>query len=317
MTRTECAQWLRAHDRYLILSHSRPDGDTVGSAAALCLGLRKAGKQAYVLENEDITEKYSDLFRNLTISGAEKDMTVVSVDVAAPHMLPKSARELLPRLELRIDHHFSFEAAFTPLSLVDANAAACGEIIHDILIEMGVALDQAIAEALYTAIATDTGCFRFANTTAHTHEVAADCAKTGLDLYPINQRLFDTNAISKLRLQGWIAENTRFFEGGRFAVCALPRAVEQALGVREDDMENLSGFTRSIAGVRMAATLREGADGRVKLSMRSVPGYDSSAVCEAFGGGGHKGASGATIDLPLEQAAQAVAEVMLRVGVPV
>ena len=317
MTRTECAQWLRAHDRYLILSHSRPDGDTVGSAAALCLGLRKAGKQAYVLENEDITEKYSDLFRNLTISGAEKDMTVVSVDVAAPHMLPKSARELLPRLELRIDHHFSFEAAFTPLSLVDANAAACGEIIHDILIEMGVALDQAIAEALYTAIATDTGCFRFANTTAHTHEVAADCAKTGLDLYPINQRLFDTNAISKLRLQGWIAENTRFFEGGRFAVCALPRAVEQALGVREDDMENLSGFTRSIAGVLMAATLREGADGRVKLSMRSVPGYDSSAVCEAFGGGGHKGASGATIDLPLEQAAQAVAEVMLRVGVPV
>ncbi len=317
MTRTECAQWLRAHDRYLILSHSRPDGDTVGSAAALCLGLRKAGKQAYVLENEDITEKYSDLFRNLTISGAEKDMTVVSVDVAAPHMLPKSARELLPRLELRIDHHFSFEAAFTPLSLVDANAAACGEIIHDILIEMGVALDQAIAEALYTAIATDTGCFRFANTTAHTHEVAADCAKTGLDLYPINQRLFDTNAISKLRLQGWIAENTRFFEGGKFAVCALPRAVEQALGVREDDMENLSGFTRSIAGVRMAATLREGADGRVKLSMRSVPGYDSSAVCEAFGGGGHKGASGATIDLPLDQAAQAVAEVMLRVGVPV
>ncbi len=317
MTRTECAQWLRAHDRYLILSHSRPDGDTVGSAAALCLGLRKAGKQAYVLENEDITEKYADLFRNLTISGAEKDMTVVSVDVAAPHMLPKSARELLPRLELRIDHHFSFEAAFTPLSLVDANAAACGEIIHDILIEMGVALDQAIAEALYTAIATDTGCFRFANTTAHTHEVAADCAKTGLDLYPINQRLFDTNAISKLRLQGWIAENTRFFEGGKFAVCALPRAVEQALGVREDDMENLSGFTRSIAGVRMAATLREGADGRVKLSMRSVPGYDSSAVCEAFGGGGHKGASGATIDLPLDQAAQAVAEVMLRVGVPV
>ncbi len=317
MTRTECAQWLRAHDRYLILSHSRPDGDTVGSAAALCLGLRKAGKQAYVLENEDITEKYADLFRNLTISGAEKDMTVVSVDVAAPPMLPKSARELLPRLELRIDHHFSFEAAFTPLSLVDANAAACGEIIHDILIEMGVALDQAIAEALYTAIATDTGCFRFANTTAHTHEVAADCAKTGLDLYPINQRLFDTNAISKLRLQGWIAENTRFFEGGKFAVCALPRAVEQALGVREDDMENLSGFTRSIAGVRMAATLREGADGRVKLSMRSVPGYDSSAVCEAFGGGGHKGASGATIDLPLDQAAQAVAEVMLRVGVPV
>ena len=170
-----------------------------------------------------------------------------------------------------------------------------------------------MAEALYTAVSTDTGCFRYANTNAHSFLVAAACARAGGDLHTINQEIFDTNSLAKLRLQGWIVENLRFFREGKLAVCALPKAVEQQLGVTEDDMENISGFPRSIQGVKMAATIRESGSG-VKVSVRALPGYDAAAVCQVFGGGGHKGAAGATLHMSLEEAAQAVAEEMMKTG---
>ena len=139
---------------------------------------------------------------------------------------------------------------------------------------------------------------------------SAACAAAGGDLYRINQAIFETNSLAKLRLQGWIVENIQFFHDRAIAVCALPLAVEKAIGVTEDDMENISGFPRSIEGVKIAATLRQTEDGRVKISVRAVPGYDAAAVCSQFGGGGHKGAAGATTNLPLEAAAVAVAQAM-------
>ena len=128
--------------------------------------------------------------------------------------------------------------------------------------------------------------------------------------------LFAENGLGLLkasnnRIQGWMAENSRFLRGGEMVVCAIPRAVEEELGAGEDDMDNISGFPRTIAGVKMAATLRENGEDGVKMSIRAVPGYDAAAVCAKFGGGGHKGAAGASIGLPLEEAAKAVEMAML------
>lgn len=310
LTRAETARWLLARDRFCILTHRRPDGDTIGSAAALCLGLRKLGKQAWILENREVTQKYAHLHAGLTKPLAEADDTVVSVDVAAPNMLPADFSHLEKAIALRIDHHYS-AVSFTPDELVDHTAGACAEIIYDVLLEAGAALDKALAEAVYTAVSTDTGCFRYANTTAHTFCVAAACAEAGGDLFAINQAVFETNTFAKLRLQSWMVENMRFFAQGQIAVCPLPRTVEAELGVTEDDMENISGFPRSIEGVKLAATLRQTKDALVKLSVRAVPGYDASAVCAKFGGGGHKGAAGASTKLSLEEAARAVADAML------
>lgn len=315
LTRNETARWLLTHDNYLILTHRRPDGDTVGSAAVLCLGLRKLGKQADILENDEVTKLYAHFHKGLTRRDARETDTIISVDVASPGMLPDEFRPLLSRIALRIDHHFS-ATPFTTDELVDPDAGACGEIIYDVLMEMDVSLDKPMAEALYTAVSTDTGCFRYANTTAHSFTVAAACANAGGNLYAINQAVFDTNSHAKLRLQGWVVENTQFYADGKIAVCALPRRVEQEIGVTEDDMENISGLPRSIEGVKIAATLRETTDGKVKISVRAVPGWDASAVCAQFGGGGHKGAAGANLDLPLEEAAQAVAAAMLERAQP-
>ena len=311
MTRSECAAWLDSHDDFCILTHRRPDGDTLGSAAALCHSLRQAGKTAHVLENPDMTDRLAFLLDGLTKPEAGENDTILCVDVASPAMLQKNAAQLEGRCALRIDHHGS-ATSFTPLELVDAGAGACGEIIYDILMALALPLTNAAAEALYVAVSTDTGCFRFANTTEHTFLVASACAGAGADIYGLNQHLFETNTLSKLRMRSWIVENLRLFADGKMAIVAIPRAVEDLLGVTEDDMDNISSFPRTVAGVEMAATLRQTRDGQTKISLRAVPGLDAAAVCARFGGGGHKGAAGATSPLPLEEVAAAVKEAMLQ-----
>ena len=311
LTRSEAAKWLQGHDDFLILTHRRPDGDTVGSAALLCRGLRAIGKNAHVLRNMEITEKYRHLHQDLYQDCPESGNTIISVDIATPYLLPDVFSHLSRHVRLRIDHHRT-DTPFAPLELVDAGAAACGEIVYDVLQELGVTLDKEMAEALYTAISTDTGCFRYANTTAHTFLVAAACADAGGDLHSINQRIFETNSFGRLRLQGWMVENVRFLCGGKVAVCPIPLDVERQLGLAEDDLENVSGFPRSIEGVCIAATLRQSGDGSVKISVRALPGYDAAAVCAKFGGGGHKGAAGASVKAQLEEAAAMVSMEMER-----
>jgi len=313
LTKAETALFLMERDRYAIVTHRRPDGDTLGTAAVLCMGLRKLGKTAHILQNPEITEKYAHLHKGLVKTAPSLEDTLVSVDVASANMLPERFVPLQDRIQLRIDHHGS-ATSFTPWELVEPEAAACGEVVYDVLSQMGVQLDVPMANALYTAVSTDTGCFRYANTTANSFRVAAACAAVSPDLFQINQVLFDTNTLGRLRLQGWIVENTLFLARGQIAICALPLDLERRLGLTEDDMENISGFPRSIEGVRIAATLRENPDGCVKLSVRAVPGYDASAICAKFGGGGHKGAAGATLEMPLQEAVKAVRGAMPDMG---
>lgn len=301
MTRNECASWLLSHDNYCILTHGRPDGDTIGSASVLCLGLRQLGKTAHVLENAGTTEFLSRCILGMTCPEPREADTLVAVDVASPDMLPELHRGYTDRVALRIDHHGS-ATSFTPMELVDPDAAACGEIIYDVLTVMGAKLTKDMAWRLYIAVSTDTGCFRYANTNAHSYLVAAACAETGADLYPITQELFDTNTMGKLKLQSYIAEHAKFLCGGKAAVCAIPKELEDS--VTREDMEGAPGFLRSIEGVKICATLRVAKEGS-KLSVRAVPGFDAAAVCRNFGGGGHKGAAGATLAMTLEEAAQA------------
>lgn len=302
MTSLDTARFLLTHDRYLIVTHTRPDGDTLGSAALLCRGLRQLGKSAHLLPNPELTPKYAALVDGLT--GQPTDATVIAVDVAAADMLQKNF-PADSRVMLRIDHHRT-GGEFSEFALVDPAAAACGQIIYDLLTEMGAVLDEPMAIALYTAISTDTGCFRFANTQSHTLEVAARCAEVITDLYGLNQKLFGLVSLTKLKLQSWLLEHALFLQDNQVAICPLPLEVERQLGVTEDDTENLSGYPRSIEGVKIAATLRETGDGRVKISLRSVPAYDSGAICAKLGGGGHRGAAGATVTMSLEEATQAL-----------
>ena len=310
LTRNETAQYLLSHDNYCILSHRRPDGDTIGSSAALCLGLRSLGKKAHVLLNCEVSDRFAWLHAGLTKETEEDGDTIVSVDVASPGMLPKSFQHLLEKIDLRIDHHAS-ATSFTDCELVDGASASCAELVWDVLEAAGVTMDEAIAEAVYVGVSTDTGCFRYSNTKDHTFATAAACAKAGTRVYELNQELFETNTLGRLRMQAWIVDHMKMLRGGEMAIVAIPKSVEEEIGVTEDDMDNISSFPRTVAGVCMAATLRETADGDTKISVRAVPGYDATVVTVKFGGGGHKGAAGASMKMPIAEAVKAVEAAML------
>ena len=303
LTRSECAQILAAHDNFAIVTHRRPDGDTLGSSALLCMGLLQLGKNAHILHNPEITPKYAHLHQGLTKEHAEDGDFIVSVDVASSNMLPDCFKDLC--YDLRIDHHGS-ATSFTAAELVEPQAAACGEIVYHVLMEMGAELDIPMANALYTAISTDTGCFRYANTTGDTFAVAAACANAGAEVFSINQALFETNSLARLKVQAYMLENARFLQNGQVAICPLPKAVEEACGAGEDDLDNISGFPRTIEGVKLAVTIREENASKVKLSARAVPGQDAAALCAKFGGGGHKGAAGASMCMSMDEAVEAV-----------
>ena len=310
LTRTETAEFLAAHNNFIILTHARPDGDTIGSAAALCLGLRKLGKTAHILKNKEVSPRFRWLHRGLTTDTVADTDCILSVDVASPGILQEDFRPLLGRIQLRIDHHSS-ATSFTEFELVDPISASCAEIVYDVLALMSCPLDRDIAQAIYVGASTDTGCFRYANTTAHTFSTAAACAQAGAEIYRLNMELFETNTLARLRMQGWIVEHMKLLRGGAMCICPIPRQVELDMGVTGDDMDNISSFPRTVAGVCVAATLRQAENGDVKLSVRAVPGYDATRVTEPFGGGVHKGVAGGTLKMPLEEAAQAVERVML------
>ena len=312
LTKVQTAEFLSQNDNYIILTHRRPDGDTLGSSALLCRGLRSLGKTAHILRNPEITEKYAHLHEGLTTQQVKDSDILIAVDTASKGMLPEAFSQYADRITLRIDHHATAES-FTQMELVDGTAAACGEIVYGVLTLMSAGLDESMADALYTAISTDTGCFRYANTTAETFAVAAICADASKNLFAINQALFDTNSLGRLRLQGWLVEHAIFLREGQIAICPLPKSVEEELHLTEDDLENISGFPRSIEGVKIAATIREDGENRVKISVRAVPGYDAAAICQNFGGGGHKGAAGASMNCTMDEAVLAIKEVMPRI----
>ena len=312
MTYTEAAAWLRAHDRYLILTHKRPDGDTIGCAAALCLGLRGLGKTAHICPGTGETHLFTPYLEGLLAPEGYEPETVVSVDIAARGLFTKSGQPWLERgIDLAIDHHPSQEF-FAKETCLDAGRAACGEIIYDILNELGQ-VNGETAVPLYVAVSTDTGCFQYGNTTADTHRVAAALMDTGIDVFPLNKRHFRTKTWARLQVERLIVERMHRYEDGKVAVAPVSLALMDEAGATEEDMEDIAAFLGQIEGVETSVTIRELEDGACKLSVRTSGGLNATRVCALLGGGGHAAAAGCTVNGTLEQAESAILDAIRQV----
>ena len=292
LTVQETADFLRTLDGVLILTHVRPDGDTVGCAAALCRALRALGRTAYLLENPEITETYTPYAEGLWAPEGFVPQRVVSVDIAALNLLPENAVPYKNDICLAIDHHGSQEF-FAERTCLDAEAAACGEIVYEIVGRL-TDITPEMALALYVAVSTDCGCFVYANTTARTHRIAAALMERGIDVGPVNKALFRTKSPVRLAMEARMVADMELYDNGR------------ELGAAESDVEELSSLAALVQGTDCGITLRELKPGRVKLSLRTGPRVDASAVCRVLGGGGHKGAAGATVDGTLDEAKAAI-----------
>lgn len=317
MTKTvnnqETAEFLRTHDHYLILNHRRPDGDAVGSAAALCRGLRAMGKEAWVWKNPQTSQRLSSYLTGLEAEAVPDQATIVSVDMATENLLPMNGAEFAGRTVLSIDHHMSNEG-YAAMTNVQPACAACGELLLDILSQLGP-VDQVMAEALYLAISTDTGCFQYSNVTGNTLRAAAALKDLGADTFPINKIMFGTKSIARLRLESALTESIEFYAGGKVGLCVMTNAMLDAIGASADDTDDISGFARNIEGVEIGVMIQELREGGAKISLRTDEAHNASDICGQLGGGGHKAAAGATVPGGVSGAKERILEAIAHSGV--
>lgn len=296
VTAGEAAALLARQDNILILTHRRPDGDTIGCAAGLCTALRQLGKTAWLLYNPDITDSNQIYAEPLWAPEGFQPDYVVSVDIAARSLFFPGEEVYFDRIGLAVDHHPSFEG-FGEHSCVDASRAACGEIVYEICRELGE-ITAAVALPLYVAVSTDTGCFVYANTTANTHRVAAALLETGIDYFAVNKRHFRTKSRRRLALEADLLGNMEFFHEGRGVFMTASRALMERVEATENDAEDLSQLAGIIEGVDCGAVLRELRPNQWKLSLRTGANgrVNATEVCRLLGGGGHAMAAGATLE---------------------
>ena len=307
------AELLRASGSVLLLCHDSPDGDTLGSAAALRAALRKLGKVCELSPGGEVSPRLRFLAEGARPPAeVEPDAyaLIIAVDTAEPRLLGGN-EPLTEKVGLVIDHHRTARA-YGGAELRLPEAAATGEIIFDLIGALGLPLDAELALPLYVALATDTGCFRYSNTTARTFEIAAACAATGIERTEINRNLFELISRRTLALQSRLLSEAEFAADGAVCVALLTRAMVEEVGADRDDTGGLSGFLRNIEGVEAVALAKETEEGDFKVSMRSNGGVDVASVCATFGGGGHTCAAGCRLPGPAEAVKKTLLAALLR-----
>lgn len=289
VSKAEAARFLLENDKYTILTHSHPDGDTLGSAFALCSALRSMGKQANVKCPDPIPHK----FDYLTVEGKQEFVpeTVISVDVADDKLLGCLRDEYKDKIKLAIDHHAT-NVGFAESLYLEGDSAAAAECIYAVVKEMGVEVTPFIASCLYTGMATDTGCFKFSNTTPRTHIFAAELMQAGADYDEINRVMFEVKSQSRLEMERRVLNGIEYICDGKCAIVTVTQKMIKETGCDSSDMDGIAAMSRQIEGVLIGITVREKSDGKWKISLRTFEPYDAAAICQNFGGGGHKRAAG-------------------------
>ena len=290
----------------LILCHKNPDGDTIGCGAALCHVLNGMGRQAAVLCADPIPPRLS-FTRPRLFRGEFVPDLVVAVDVAGVALLGDAG--LMPaysrHVDLCIDHHAG-NGGYADCTLLDASAAAAAELLWEVLQAMEAEITPLVADCLYTGLATDTGCFRFANTTARTHRVAAGLIEAGARVEELNTILFATRSRGQMEAERIARSHLTYELEGRCAVIWLDRDETAASGADPADLDELTALPIGIEGVQVGLTFRQLPGGSWRVSIRTAKGVDACAIARRLGGGGHLRAAGCELLGTLDNARQAV-----------
>lgn len=298
MTAKMTANLLKQKDKILIITHKKPDGDTTGCASSLCQSLRLIGKEAYILSNPEVTDRYEYLIKPYYAPAEYKPEFTVLVDMADEKLRTENAKTY--KMDLCIDHHQSntFFAENTCLLIM----GSCGEVIYEVISNLGLELNEKMAEAIYVAISTDTGCFRYSNTTLNTHMVAMKCYESGFDVAHTNKRLFETKTYERISLEKFVYDNIIFFDDKKIALIYISQSDIEKLNAKSDDIDSISALPRQIEGVDIGFTLIQKENGEIKVSIRTTTKVSANDIAAKFGGGGHIRASGVTLNMDKDEA---------------
>lgn len=292
ITKEQAVKLLLTMDNILILAHENPDGDAVGSASALCMALRASGKTAYV-NIEDISKIDAYLIESLTVPENYEPSFIVAVDTADSKMLgiKGTTAKKDSRIKLCIDHHIS-NLFYAENTCLDDKAAAAAEVIFEIINLMGVSLTKDIAERIYIGVATDTGCFRYGNTTPKTLRIAADVADTGINIAAINKIQFETKSPAYAMLEKMAIASMETYFDGKCAMIVVTHDMFIKSGVADSETQPLASLPKQIEGVLVGITMKEKQEGVFRISIRTNPPANASEIAHHLGGGGHVMAAG-------------------------
>ncbi len=301
---------VRRHQRFLLTTHVRPDGDGIGSMLALADVLQRHGKSVRMTVASKFPPRYHFLdperhFKQFALPGEEFRDTdlVVVLDTGTWNQLGDFGNFLrsLAVPKVVIDHHMT-QDDLNAHRFVDATAEATGRLVFEAITALGGPLKETAAQALFVALAMDTGWFRHRNTTPATFTLASVLVKAGARPTAAYEHLFEQNSLARLRLTGLILERLRLAHGGLVAYTEIRRSDYETTGATPQDTEDLIDYARSIAGVEVALSFMEQPRGGVKVSFRSRERVNVAQIAEQLGGGGHRFASGAILDTSLEEA---------------
>ncbi len=312
----EIADVLKRSRRVLLCGHVVPDGDCLGSVAALGIVLEKMGKQVTMASPDPLPETLlflpgADRFCTDFPTGKDYD-TFVVLDCSVPDRLGSFRQYLDRRLEVvNIDHHIS-SVNFARHNYLDPGAAATGEILMDLIDLLGAGLDREVAICLYVAIATDTGSFRYENTSPETFRRAARLMDAGVPAAMINIRLYEEKPLKTVQVLGAALENMKLSPCGKVAWVVVERDLLARFEAGDEHTDGLVNFVRTIKGVEVAILFREVDPGRYKVGFRSKGEVDVHRLASRLGGGGHARASGCVISGNLQQIVEAVVREALK-----
>jgi phosphoesterase RecJ-like protein len=313
LTVPQTAEFLRNNNYFTLLCHAGPDGDTLGSGYALCGVLHLIGKHARVLCSDTIPPRFRFLLDAVKpalteFDDVESPETIITVDIADTVLLG-SLKDKYTEFDLCIDHHIS-NKCYAKQTLLDDKAAACAELVWRLIKELipekklrtSSRVDK-IAAAIYTGVSTDTGCFRYPNTTINSHLIAAELMTYGFDIAPINYYMFEMKTKARIALEQLAFADMEYHFGGRCAIAVLTQ--EMLEGIDTEDTDNVSLLPKQIEGVEIGAVVKSkcnvDSNGLEiwKISVRTSGNVSAQEICSELGGGGHMRAAGCTLSASL------------------
>jgi bifunctional oligoribonuclease and PAP phosphatase NrnA len=292
-----------ARRRFLITSHAKPDGDSIGSQMAMAYALEALGKEVRLVNSDPAPEHYMEFPGVDRIEIAreflERDADALIV-MESSDLKRTGVAGLEGRFTINIDHHQG-NTSYGDLNWLDESAAACGELVFELIRSMGVPLTLEIATHIYLAILTDTGSFHHSNITPKTFEICRDTVAAGVNPTTMARRVFDSNSFGKLKLIGALLDDMELLDDGRLAVLHLNDVVLNATGTTYNDTEGLINLPLTAREIQAVAFFKVGADGDIRVSLRSKYDVDVRTIASRHGGGGHKTAAGFTVRGPLDE----------------
>ena len=299
----EAFRELMSMDDVLILVHRNPDGDCLGAAFALKRAFENLGRRVCVAGHGTVDRNLLHITDGAeTLAPRFVPSAIVTVDVATQNLLGPDLMDYANYIDYSIDHHYT-NTEFARNNIVNGSASSAGEVLFDLFTACNVPIDDVMAEKLYAAIAFDTGCFRYSNTSAHTHAVTAALLEHSFDAPAVVRKMFDIVPLRQLKMERAALDSLHVYCDGAVILLPITRAMLEANGALDEDVAGMVALVRRIEGAVVCATLKETPEGDVKVSLRSADDvFDVSVVASDFGGGGHVKASGCLIKDTIDRA---------------